>query len=115
MFNLLKTYEDFWFQTLDFKGRSTRKEYITINILVLALAATAYAGAAKLTSNHQTALNLCMIAIYMHIPPYIALGFRRFTDIGFNRWYSLCLYLPFVKFFAGLLCWIMPTKRNSNP
>jgi uncharacterized membrane protein YhaH (DUF805 family) len=113
MFTFLRAYEELWLRILDFKGRSTRKDYIIANVIIFLLSLLSYILAAKATNNQRTAFSAGAIVMYAHLPAYIALGFRRFEDMGLNRWLSLFLYIPFAKLFAGALCFLMPSRQRE--
>lgn len=105
----MKYYVNAWRQCLDFKGRSTRKEYwlfIATN-MVVGLAVFLLAEVMRLA----WLPNLYMLLITL---PSIAIAVRRFHDTGNTGWWLLLGLVPFVGFLVILYFLLSPSDDEEN-
>lgn len=113
-------------QIIDFKGRTTRREYwmfFLINILIISLLCaiamvfTFFAinstdgSAGWIVTFIFFALSIYLIVL---IIPSISITVRRLHDIGLSGWWFLIGYIPYAGGFALFLMTVLPGTKEDN-
>ncbi len=109
MYNLL------FHKVFTFKGRSSRKEYIT-KVLLLTVCIITWVYTIDLYGNEDslfsflyvTILFVCEIVLFFQ---YFPLTVRRLHDLNENGWYVLITFLPFGQL---LILWLMFIKGTPG-
>ena len=111
-------YEQFWKQCFDYKSPTARRDYLVAQVYIFVVLVPFIAGAALLDTSGSVVFNLvwslCTFLVAIaHLPPSIALTFRRVIDIGMNRWFALVCFIPYIGSLFLLMCCILPSKKRS--
>ncbi|MBU7580187.1 MAG: DUF805 domain-containing protein [Porphyrobacter sp.] len=102
-------------QTLDFRGRARRREYLGFVLWQLAILAGVL-NILSLFPHDGDGLELAMSAMFgqalIFALPMLALQVRRLHDQGSTGWWILVGFLPYVG--AGWLVWLMLARGTPG-
>ena len=121
---MVEYFKNFWVKGLDFKGRTTRKEYwmtflsIIIFSFLLGLVVglifpfdyEIINGNVSFTGN-PTGLIISELIGLAAIVPGLAISVRRMHDIGKSGWWVLIAYLPIVGPIIYFIFLVTPSKN----
>jgi len=100
----------------DFKGRSTRSEYLFF-VLFYTLGTIFWAAAATfLGTTHTKAIFMALLGLYMmiHIIPSLSLIVRRLHDINKSAWWILISFIPFIGPITMFIFTLIDSKEDNK-
>lgn len=113
-----------YFQSLNFGGRFSQREFITvwgIQILILFTCSVIFQVTSDFHNESQLMYVLATLVKILGIPFYIFLFIvrigaqvRRLHDMGKTGWYVLLGLIPFVNFIFGLVLLLSPSKKPQE-
>lgn len=119
----MKFYFEAFKKMIDFKGRSTRKDYwffYLFNFIIIWV--LFIVGTFGLSIISDISLENISVIVYLItlvyslvvLLPYATLTIRRLHDAGFSAWWLLAYLIPTIGSIVILILLVMPSKPGSN-
>ncbi len=96
-------------QFSNFRGKSSSKAYsmfIIFHLLIIFILSF-------LGGYFGSAINIGLVYGLLTLIPYIAIGVRRFRDIGKSPWWVLLLFIPFIGYLVPLGLCFYPSVKSE--